>query len=233
MDKALRIVAIADSLSMPRPPKHGSPGTRWEETWPKVLERLLREIHPSSEVINAGKRSRTAEDLEARELVGFIEPDIIILQIGIVDCAPRVFSRRQRQIVSLAPERLRNFIIRQRSANRFRLTARNPLQKVYTKPAAFERALRTFRDYVEKRSPTPRVLVLPVLVDERLAKKSSGYLTNASLYNGILARVWGDAFIPPAEFSRMHTDDFFLEDGQHLTPSGNRRIAELLYARVT
>lgn len=231
MKDNLRIVALADSLAMPRPPKNGNPGITWSETWPKRLEQRLRQMAPASEVINAGKRSRTATELEEREYVSFVEPDVIVLQIGIVDCAPRVFSRREHQLLRFLPLGLRERLVRYRSRNRAFLTARDPLRKVYTKPRVFERAMRNFKTFIASRPHPPRVLVLPIIVHPSLREKSAGYIQNADLYNGILKKIWDDSYISPTELG-IHDRSLFLEDGQHLAPEGNSAIADLLYQKI-
>lgn len=231
MKEDLRIVALADSLAMPRPAKNDARGVAWSETWPKRLEYRLRRIAPECEVISAGKRSRTATELEEREYVSFIEPDIIVLQVGIVDCAPRVFSRLEHRLLRFLPLGVRERLIKYRSRNRALLTARNPLRKVYTRPRVFERAMRNFKSFLENRPHAPQAIVLPILVHSSLQEKSKGYFQNAALYNGILKKIWGDSYIAPETVG--HGDkDFFLEDGQHLTPAGNDAVAGVLYSKI-
>src|SRR5215510_13674854 len=96
--RLIRICALADSLSLPRSePAHISA----EETWPARLESLLVRQHPTVEILNFGQYGRTVDGLidhfdpEVRNL----EPSFIILQVGIVDCTPRVIGPLQKRVL--------------------------------------------------------------------------------------------------------------------------------------
>lgn len=234
MPPKLRVVALADSLSMPRPEREGGTRVRWDETWPKRLEARLQARGIEAEVINCGKRSRTALDLEVREHINFKEPDVVVLQVGIVDCAPRVFSQWEKKWLgsSFVPHRVRTWLTTYRSARRAKLTARNPLAKVYTSPRAYRRALLQFKELLASRTPPIRVIVLPTLVHSALSTKSAGYASNASLYNGILQEVWGNWLISPEEIIGGDEARTFIPDGMHLSPAGNDRLAELLCNKI-
>jgi hypothetical protein len=224
-----RIVALADSLAMPRPVKENQIRVRWEDTWPRRLEAILRSRNPRYEVVSFGKRSRTVTDLELRETVTFMEPDIVVLQVGIVDCAPRVFSMREHFVVGLLPERIRNYLIQHRSARRAQLTSKNPLKKVYVQPRVYRQAMLELQDFLNRKEI--KIIVVPILVHSSLSEKAPGYISNAALYNGILNDVWGDALISPSEIVGDE-DMVFNTDGQHLTPFGNDSLSRVVSRRV-
>jgi lysophospholipase L1-like esterase len=83
----MRILCIADSLALPRPE------ISYEFTWPA----LLKKAFPKIDFVNILRRDLTtnvfSEGWEGDSLE-FYKPDIVILQIGIVDCAPRYFKKR-------------------------------------------------------------------------------------------------------------------------------------------
>ena len=116
MSDLTRIVAFADSLAMPR--NENGAILLWEETWPYLLEKSLVAEGLGAEVINCGARARTSTMLlgEFTEHVVLKRPDVVIIEVGVVDCLPRVFSRREKRVMNLPgfPARIRNQLIARR-----------------------------------------------------------------------------------------------------------------------
>ena len=226
----LRIVALADSLALPR--REGTDILLWEETWPSVLGRLLRDEGISAEVINCGARARTIDSVNADfvEHVVFKAPDVILLQVGVVDCAPRVFTRRVQKLLRhrLMPASLRTATIEWAHHRRREIVSRNPLARVYTRPHAFMRHLWLLAGKLAEVGDV-RLGVLPIIGDiERMEEKSPGFANNVSLYNSFLeefARRSGRPLI-----SLSTSAEWFGSDGYHLTASGSRAVAEAALA---
>ena len=233
----MRVVAIGDSLALPRSDPQDV--VRWEETWPYQLNCLLRESAIDAEVINCGSRRRTVDTLVSgfEEDVVLKRPDVVILQVGVVDCAPRVISRRLRKMMAFLPPKLRERIIRRRSANRVRIIERDPLRRVYTKPDSFSEFLSGLIVRLEALDRQPRVIVLPIIGDAALMeRKSPGFGANVELYNGLWMRFCeaaGAIWVSPDEIvGGTHRTDFLCADGVHLTPKGNHRVASVLVGRI-
>jgi len=91
--KKQRVVVVSDSLSMPRPDELIA--LQFEETYPYLL---TKELNNEYEVINRGKRSNTiidqCIDQNIYDDILFFFPKFVVVQLGIVDCAPRLFSKR-------------------------------------------------------------------------------------------------------------------------------------------
>ena len=143
-----RVVAYADSLSLARPAEGKDEALYWEQTWPWVLEFLLRSGGHSVEVINCGRRMRTVESFtgdEFNEHIGWLLPNIVIIQLGVVDCAPRIFSRRAKRVMNLPgfPARLRESLIKWRSHRRAEIVRADPLRAVEVRPEVFSAASAT------------------------------------------------------------------------------------------
>lgn len=95
----LHIVMSTDSLSLPRPWFQKNPAdqperfTRFRETYPYLMEGLLRESFPASEVrvTNLATRasSLAASYSHRNELFSWMEADVAVLHKGVVDCWPR------------------------------------------------------------------------------------------------------------------------------------------------
>lgn len=94
----MRILILGDSLGLPRPhrinnysPLEQELAVSYEQTYSSIIQRSLLEsfkLEPYFEVINRSRRFCTLRDIDAEfaDYLFFYEPDIIVLQIGIVDC---------------------------------------------------------------------------------------------------------------------------------------------------
>jgi acyl-CoA thioesterase-1 len=233
---------LADSLAMPR--DEGGARLAWEETWPYRLEQRLRAAGRGAEVLNCGARSRRADQIHGAEFLEHVvykRPDLVALEIGIVDCAPRVLSKREKRLLNRRwfPRWLRERVIESRSRRRPQLIAPDPLRKVDTRPEDFERLVRLFARRLAELAWGPRLVLVPILSDPRLTEpRSPGHTRNVELYNGLLRAVARDAgatFVEPESvFSaeRRERGDLFFPDGYHLTAEGcsllAQRVAELV-----
>lgn len=236
----MRIVALADSLALPRPEPSGR--VLWEETWPYVLQQELYSTGLKADVINCGMRARTIDTIlgfEFTEHVILKRPDIIILQVGIVDCSPRIFSRSEGRILKsqIMPAGLRERIIQRRSQRRSQITSRNPLAKVYTSPEKFAACLDSFQVKLKSLDWSPVIFILPIVSDRHMMEtKSPGHTANVDLYNAILksycqkSNAWWvecPGFLPAKEGETL-----FCEDGVHLNVEGHRLLSRVLVEQL-
>lgn len=236
MTAPIRIVTVTDSLGMPR--DLGGEALRWEEIWPKRVERALNERGTPVEVICCGARARTSGDLlgtELEEHVVFKRPDVVVVEVGVTDCAPRVISKNEKRLLNtpIVPAPLREWVVRRRSAKRLEITAKAPLARVYTTPAQFEADLRAYAMALRAQPWPISLVVLPIVAHAaRMAKKSSRHDENVALYNGLLGNVARDVdatFVPQETLlPGSNVDAWFFRDGYHITPEGARVFAENL-----
>lgn len=94
----MRILFVGDSLGLPRPHNIMSYNSddkemaiAYDETYSSIIERELSQkynFNPYIEVINRSRRSFTIKDVskEFADHLFFFEPNIIVMQVGIVDC---------------------------------------------------------------------------------------------------------------------------------------------------
>lgn len=83
----MKILILTDSLGLPR---HKPEICSFEDTWPI----LLKNIHPNIHQVSIGAATSQVLLKQITYQKAF-EPDIVILQVGIVDCAPRFMSRKE------------------------------------------------------------------------------------------------------------------------------------------
>lgn len=234
----MRIVVLGDSMAMPR--REGEDCVWWEETWPYLLQQNLVKDGLPAEVINCSLRARTADTLSAQDFFEHVElkrPTILIMEVGVVDCSPRVFSKREKKILNfpLIPAKLRDVLIKIRTDNRGKFIKQEPLAKVYTPPQQFQDCLRFFFSQIRKLDQEICVIAMPIVANfERMEIKSPGYFSNAELYNRIL-ETWcaetGAVWIKAAELIADHDkNNLFGSDGYHFSVTGHRKVAEYLCA---
>lgn len=237
----LRIVVLADSLAMPR--DEGGARLLWEETWPYRLNERLRRDGLDAEVLNCGARARRADHIHGTEFlehVAYKRPDVVCLEVGIVDCAPRVFSVREKRLLNRRwfPRRLRERIVASRSRRRPELIAPDPLRKVDTAPRDFERLVRLFARRLGELEWRPKLILVPILSDPRLTEpRSPGHTRNVELYNDVLRRVareTGATFVEPGTVLGRagEAQSLFFPDGYHLTAPGCLLLAERVAAAL-
>lgn len=82
-----RLLIVGASMPLP------TDELRYEDTWPY----LIRKYFPNVEIINKSARARSVTSLtsEGGNLLECYSPDIIILHLGLTDCAPRLLPRRK------------------------------------------------------------------------------------------------------------------------------------------
>lgn len=197
------------------------------ECWPWLISK-------SHQVYINAKRERTTDYLITEDVkyesIDLVNPDCIIIQIGVVDCAPRVISLFEKRILNLwaFPKFIRNRIIKDRSARRNAIQEENPLKKVYVEPQGFINNISTF---VESNQHI-KIIAIPILCDNRAIDKTSiGFSSNVKRYNNILANLsikYSNLDYVDSLESMNNQSEFFCMDGYHLTAHGHGHITNNL-----
>jgi hypothetical protein len=202
----MRILVLTDSLSLPR---NYSTGTvKWED----IYVSLLRKAYPDQEFIHVGIGAATIKDLHSQlNYYQNINPNIVILQTGIVDCAPRALGVLEQQIVF----RLRLF----RLFKPFTKILRRLRKISYTNPDEFVNTLTR----IKERFPGVTVYSLGILpACSEYENKVPGISKNIHYYNELLSA--NTEFINVSDISY----DFITEDHHHLNEKGHQFIFQKL-----
>ncbi len=96
-----RILCVADSLSLPRV------GVSYEDTWICKLKKKVQD----SDIITKLQRGLTSSDIAKNaDYLEFYNPDIVVVQVGIVDCAPRYIRSDSSflKVINKMPKILQN-----------------------------------------------------------------------------------------------------------------------------
>lgn len=213
-----RILLLSDSLALARQ----SPESLYlEEAWPM----LLREDMANVEWLQFSMGGATSSDLLAQsEYWMHARQDInwLIVQAGIVDCAPRAFSRNellQQKTLALFTR------LFPRSGRRLFEWIRRRRNVSYIGPERFRQNVQAFRDLADQRGV--RLLWLPVLGAGFYEGILPGVTKKIAQTNEILQQELGCALVD----IRL-SDEFFMVDGHHLRADAHRHLAQVILKHI-
>lgn len=221
-----RIVILGDSLGMPRPDEQ--PPVEYEETYPYLLKQLL----PEWEVLSACKRANHATKQGCTQYlyddIIFIKPTAVVIHLGVVDCAPRLFNNYEKIILNKMPSVIRNKIIAFFSKHRKFFTRR--FKKVYVNKKDFEKNIDKLIKTALESKATP-ILIGIADTNHENKEKSYGFSQNIIDYNAILLAL---AERHKIAFINMYDkgDKILLSDGIHLQPESHKLIANEIYKAI-
>lgn len=202
----MKVLLITDSLSLPR--RHESGTVLWED----IYFNKLRKQFPDIEFILMAMGGATIEQLFlSLNYYKETKPDVVILQSGIVDCAPRALGQLEQQIVI----KLKMF----RLVHPFTKFFRKHRNLTYTSPKNFEATLLKIKNSFPDK-PFICIGILPGC--EAYDKKVPGILKKIDLYNSILSK--HSIFIDNSDFSR----DGIISDFHHMNEKGHQEIFDKL-----
>jgi acyl-CoA thioesterase I len=167
-----------------------------------------------AEIINYGSASNRSDKVDKFIGKNNIKPDdfdLIILNIGICDCAPRLFSKIESKILQYLPNRIRGFVIRAAKSNSLFLTRYIP--KYYVSKNNFEKNI---NNILSKFNSGLVVIVGISNVSDELAGSRCNYRSQIKSYNNILYK---RAIYKGQYFIDMYNNDnsYLLHDGLHIS----------------
>ncbi|HNW28888.1 MAG TPA: SGNH/GDSL hydrolase family protein [Spirochaetota bacterium] len=220
--KKKKIIIVADSVSMPR---HG---VSYEETWIHMLKCEF----PAYDIMDRTARGSTSTRLVTEggggaDLLESYMPDIVILQIGMAEAAPRLFDKRglEYAIVSrYMPPRLRQRYIEYVKRRRVRSAEITDVS-----PEQFRTNITSFFERAKKISA--RVILIPILpTTDEYARKSPHAPKNVERYNAIYRETAArfenvtivDPFRPGIDINALSIDEL------HINTEGSKLIFNAL-----
>lgn len=237
------ITVLGDSLAMVRP----DCGISYKKTYSYILNKLLCDAGVNSIVLNKARRANTiVNQTTVGNMSDEVEnnnSDYFIIHIGIVDCAPRIFSQRARLFMNLMRALkmgfLVNGIIKLAGENRFVLTKYSP--KVYVKKEVFEKKynylIQAIINNIQNTEIRNNIFVLNI-ADTTIEnkRKSYGFEKNIDEYNLIISKIV-EKYSPYCQLIDINKmtklNQFYsLEDGIHITDECHKEIALIIYEKI-
>tara|TARA_B100000963_G_scaffold266236_1_gene234430 strand:+ start:18760 stop:19422 length:663 start_codon:yes stop_codon:yes gene_type:complete len=212
--KKNKILIIGDSLASHRDDDGYSLSTRW----PGILGKNYK-------VKNLAKSYSTTKILKKiKKIVLKDPPDFIIIQLGIVDCVPRTFSRIEFSILFRLPKRIRLFLIKILKNIRVQSSKR-----AYVNPINFKKNISDFCSDIKSEIIYVKILSATNLL--LLKNKNAGLSINN--YNKIIEQlslqIDNLTFV---EIKKDITTQFTLDDGYHLNDKGHKHLSKILDFKI-
>ena len=201
-----RIVLFTDSLAMPR---KGPQVTFYEDTYPCLLRK-------DYEVFQFSKGGGLMNEfIEQTFYYNQYKPDIIILQIGIVDCAPRAFSKLEETFFQ--SNRLLGWVRGLISKFGLSKKIRNFRRLSWTPKRCYQQGCRFF----VSKFPQSQVYALSIVPpSEEYEKQVPGISKKIEEYNRILKDVFKQNLI---DLSNIPAEGI-MSDHHHLTKLGHQYV---------
>ena len=209
-----RIVVIGDSLAAMRP----DDGYKEEERWPYLLKSEL-----GGQMLNVARTYSTTKRLKNDlKNIQFRSDDLIVLQLGIVDCVPRRYKRWQFSLLYRLPSKLREKV----------LGFLNSVCKVsdkrrYVQPNDYENNIKAFVSNV-----SASIILIKILpMTEVLYKKKPEVGKSIKLYNEIIDDICNKFdHVKCADIGEHEVKNLTLDDGYHLNKNGHVVIKDSIVA---
>lgn len=215
MNKKKSITILGDSLSMPRK----KDGIAYENTYSCMLKNY------NFDVINRSRRandtSKQCELLNISDDILDYDSDIYIIHLGIVDCAPRVFTRRESKVISLLPNFFRKLILK--FVSKFRRIITKYRKITYVNSKKFQENL----DFILKYLRNKKVILINILdTNELNIERSFGFDTNIKNYNKIIESFKKNENITLIDSNSLPCSKKLIEDGIHISKEMHKCLAE-------
>jgi acyl-CoA thioesterase I len=233
----MKIAILADSLALPREDVGGD--EMLEVTYPFLLDQSLRRQFGAAApiIFERGMRRRTIEYVldEWNEQIELRKPDVVIIHVGIVDCAPRVFLRREASFVAnIKFGWLRDRIFKfthdhRRAIVQFR-------RKVYVPLPRFERLVQQVVQKARESDVRSLVFINIIRPPDSVEERSPGFQNNGIAYNRVLQEQTRHPFVSLIDLNRLVHEEGGSEplmvDGIHLNERGHLLLARELEKHV-
>jgi lysophospholipase L1-like esterase len=222
------IVIFSDSLGRPRPDIATEEATRIDDVYGSMLK---KHYCGEKDVELLYVESLDTDDaiFWSQRMVAFREPDLVIFQIGINDCAPRLFKKKSGSLL-LKPwfqKITHNVGVRFLSRYRYFFTKLRP--SVYVKKDRYISNLREMCSEISKYSPRCDFVFLTIAnVSPSLNERSYNYSENIRSYNEALLATFPNVI----KVEPVSGESILIGDGVHLTKKYHAQLAEILIEKI-
>lgn len=211
------ILIVGDSLGLPRE------NMPYEKTWPRLVSKFT-----GSHVVAKVQRALTTAMLHSgmyQDWLEFYAPKMVMLQVGIVDCAPRYIKNGgiAMKLLGVSPGPVKS------AAWKIIKKGGRQAKHADVSPPDFEANLKKYADRCIKAGVQQLLLISIARSGSAMVKSNPGILDQVERYNGIIRRVAASYPICSVIDVLAEADDsYFLEDGYHLNEYGNLQLFNAL-----
>lgn len=213
-----RLLVLGDSLTFGRPKYQ----VYYDDTWPGLLQ---------ASGFNVFHRGRGGADIlsvlsEAKSLEGYMAPaipnshkpfDYCIVQVGIVDLTPRIFSRKFISLSRFAPGS--GWIISRLNRNRKLIEL---IGSSWVKPREFEAAAKQLAECCRRLADQVYFIEI-ARPAHNLIRNCGDFSIIVQKYNNLLREVADSSYL--SIFGAQNPELYLLPDGHHLSVEGHNLVA--------
>ncbi|OAV44302.1 SGNH/GDSL hydrolase family protein [Lewinella sp. 4G2] len=223
-----KVIAIGDSLALP------GHGNGYEDTWIKKVKTrfpawdfitVFRRSTTTNVLVQSGGGGDNSKTPRGSDCLEYYQPNIVITNLGIVDCAPRLFYSIENKVVKHMPGSLRKPYIKLMK----RIRSKSP-KKAYVSIGKFEHNWTTYLSRCEAINVEKVIIIGIPHPDENMVKLNPGIVKSVKAYNEVyegLSRKFNFvSLIYPLDSTRY--DFTIFDDGYHPNPSGNELVSNEL-----
>ena len=224
-----KILFITDSLGLP---KYFPEKIYAEKTYPNITTKFFHDNHHKKYMFFQYRRAGLTTafinyEINEGSLLAY-KPDIIVLQVGIVDCYPRALTKIERAIMSRIPI-LNSFL-------------KKIIKKYYKKIVQYRNISyinkKDFKSHIKNIklnlfSSVNKTIVIPIAPANKNYKDLNPRVDeNIKIYNDILRSVFKDNFYNTF-YDSFLAEEMFLSDNHHLNNSGHKYFSKKLIEKIS
>lgn len=216
-----KILCIADSMGLPRPT------VPYEDTWIYTLKKNRQDI----DFITLFKRSLTSDSLkDDNEYLVYYDPEIVILQIGIVDCAPRYIKSNSlinKLVLRLPCKSKKTFWMI------YKKMFKRSIKKVDVPIDRFHSNLKYYCDLCMKRRIKKVIIIKICTPSLTMTRRNPLIKKTVENYNYVLEKIGMDYPIVKLLDPLNIDDDKYYVDGYHANKLGNEKVASNILSELS
>ena len=231
LTKNLKVLCIGDSLALP------GHGNRFEDTWfYKLQEHFTSYVFASyfkratTMLVLVSEGGGDAKFPKGSDCLEFHQPDVVIIQLGIVDCAPRYLKKSSiiNKIIERMPSKLKSF-----SYFLIKKLTKRSIKKAELSPDQFHHYLEVYLNRCKKNNVKKVILINICSPDETVKQKSPDLIYAIDLYNKIIEEVSAEYNFTSVVNPLNSNEIDIYEDGYHPNPKGNNLVYNALKTEFT
>jgi acyl-CoA thioesterase-1 len=217
------ILIIGDSLGLPRE------NVPYKKTWPYLLNKVLSTSHVVIKVQRALTSKMINEGVKA-DWLEFYRPKIVIIQVGIVDCAPRYLKNDSflLKIINIQPSFIKKNVWKLIKNTKIR----SP-KNVDVSIIEFEKNINSYLTRCKSIGVEKVCLIKIAKCGKKMQIQNPKIIDQISSYNEVLNIVKDEYdFVETVNVLADADESYFIEDGYHLNEFGNSVLFKSIIEKI-
>lgn len=212
------VLCNGDSLGMPRE------SILFKDTWFfKLSNNLSKE---SFYFINNFRRANTSDGLASKDFLENYNPNIVIVQLGIVDCAPRLYNSNSTfiKVINRSPTHFKNFF--------WHVSKKVKKRSYKNAEVTFDRFRQNIKNFIERCEVigVEKCIFIKIQIPGKtMVNKNPKIIESIMKYNSVydeMEKIHG--FVKVINPLCKGIDEFYIADGYHVNETGFHVVYESL-----